>query len=159
MIVNAKAGFTLIEVLVVMVIIGVMVTLTTLTVGDSGEQRLKREAQRLSALLRLAQEEAVFQSQQWGLSVHADHYQFSLWQHPGWQVVKDDDRFRPRSLPQGVQMELQLEGTPLHLDETARPQILILSSGECTPFELTFRDETDNAYQLRGNLFGEFSIH
>lgn len=156
------AGFTLIEVLVVMLIIGVIITLTTLTVGDS-QAPLKREAQRLAALLALAQEEAVFQAQEWGLSVHPERYQFYLWQQQGWQMVQNDDLFRARTMPQGVHMELQLDGHTLSLDEPEGqqgPQILILSSGECTPFELTFTDETEPSfyYQLRGNLLGAFSI-
>jgi len=142
-----------------MVIIGVIITLTTLTVGDS-RAPLKREAQRLAALLALAQEEAVFQAQEWGLSVHPERYQFYLWQQQGWQAVQNDDVFRARTMPQGVHMALKLEGHTLSLDGEPGPQILILSSGECTPFELTFTDETEPSfyYQLRGNLLGAFSI-
>ncbi|MDY6994207.1 MAG: type II secretion system minor pseudopilin GspH [Pseudomonadota bacterium] len=160
---TVASGFTLIEVLVVIVIIGVIVTLTTLTASDS-RAPLKREAQRLAALLALAQEEAVFQAQEWGLSVHSDRYQFYIWQQQGWQVVQNDDLFRPRAMPQGIHIELQLDGHSLRLaegEEQQRPQILILSSGECTPFELTFSDETDPSfqYQLQGNLLGALSIH
>ena len=53
----ASAGFTLIEVLVVLVLIGVIAGLATLSLGNGAERELRKESDRLAAVLRLARDE------------------------------------------------------------------------------------------------------
>ena len=53
----STAGFTLIEVLVVLVLIGVIAGLATLSLGNGAERELRKESDRLAAVLRLARDE------------------------------------------------------------------------------------------------------
>ncbi len=157
-------GFTLIEIMVVIVIIGVILSFATLSVGDGGQARqLEQEAQRLASLLKLASQESIMQSKEMGVFFETDSYQFSVWHEQKWQTfMAREDIFRPRRLPVGMQIEFHLEGEPIHLNDTktGTPQLLLLSSGEITPFEVIFITESDDTlrYQLTGTAIGEMSI-
>lgn len=74
------AGFTLLELLVVVFIIGIMATMFTLAVGVAGgtDRELRREAERLQSLIALAMEDAEFKSRELGLRLYPGRYEFSV---------------------------------------------------------------------------------
>lgn len=74
------AGFTLLELLVVVFIIGIMATMFTLAVGVAGgtDRELRREAERLQSLIGLAMEDAEFKSRELGLRLYPGRYEFSV---------------------------------------------------------------------------------
>jgi len=156
-------GFTLIEIVVVIVIIGVILSFATLSIGSGGlEQKLEQEAQRLASLLQLASQEAIMQSKEMGVFFETDGYRFYVLQGQKWQALTEqDDIFRPRRLPIGMQTDIRLEGQPITLNQTNNtPQLLILSSGEFIPFEVRFIAETNEnlRYRLSGTAIGEMSV-
>ena len=76
---NTK-GFTLIEIMVVIVIIGIMSAVAALNVvSNDGSRLLKREVTRFKAVLMQALDEAVLQQRELGLQVSEDGYQFLSW--------------------------------------------------------------------------------
>lgn len=78
------SGFTLIEVLVVIVIIGVMASMIVVSVSLGDPRReLTREAERLRAVLALAAEEAVIQQIELGAEFTESGYRFLKWDMPG----------------------------------------------------------------------------
>jgi len=73
-------GFSLLELLVVIVIISILFTFTTLAIrGTSPEELIQTEAQRLDRLLQLALEEAILKGQEYGLEFKPDSYRFLLY--------------------------------------------------------------------------------
>ena len=70
-------GFTLIEVLVVVVIIGITLSFAVLTVS-SGEDEVETEARRFAALVKLAGEEAVLRSRELAVEVQRSGYRFAV---------------------------------------------------------------------------------
>ena len=160
-------GFTLIEIMVVIVIIGVILSFATLSIGSGGlEQKLEQEAQRLASLLQLASEEAIMQSQEMGISFESEQYEFYIFpiQKQQWQKLTARNIFRPRTLPIGIQVELHSEGELIiPNDINATPQLAILSSGEFSPFpfEIIFFTEeiSDNLrYLIKSSVSGQISI-
>ncbi len=158
-------GFTLIEIMVVIVIIGVILSFATLSIGDGGQARqLKQETQRLASLLKLASQEAIMQAKEMGIFFETDGYRFCVWQEQKCQILTArDDIFRPRTLPLGIQTEIRLESEPITLNDAKKntPQLLLLSSGEVIPpFEVIFTAESDETlrYRLTGTAMGEMSI-
>lgn len=160
---KTQYAFTLIELMVVIVIIGIVLTFTTLAIGDGGKQQaLRQEAERFTALLQLASEEAVLQGRDLGVSLSETQYQF--WQLNGqeWQRI-DDEMLRIRSLPAGIQLQLEMDGEktdlPLTLEKTSQPALLLLSSGEITPFVARFHMENDaTTVTVRGELTGTLTV-
>lgn len=144
-------GFTLLELLVVVVIVGILATMFTLSVGVAGRDReLEREADRFRALVDLAAEDAVIQGRELGLRFHRSGYEFS-WLNPDeglWQSLGTDDLLRPRELPDGLELGLEIEGRTVRLPDAPReaasdaaasgaaasePQVFIFSSGDVNP--------------------------
>jgi general secretion pathway protein H len=165
---SAARGFTLLELLVVLALIGIILSFAVLSIGDGGRQdRLKREAQRIQAVLSLAGEEAVLRSLELGVMVRRQGYAFALFDGDAWQPLADDEMFRDYPLADEMELSLFMDGLQVMLDAQATdkagepaPQLLLFSSGERTPFELTlaYRDAPPLAYRLQAPLLGPMQL-
>ena len=152
---DARArGFTLVEILVVVLVIGLLFGVAILAVNPgSRDARLEREATRLWRLMLLAGEESLLQAREYGLRVADSGYAFYAFDAGEWKVVSGDKRLREREFPDFVRPEVEIEVLRIVLDETPaapKPQIMLLSSGEVIPdFAIYLRDrETDRSYRL-----------
>lgn len=153
-------GFTLLEVLVVVFIIGITLTLATLTVGNRAQEALEQEALRLSARLKLAGEEAVMQAREYALEFTGDGYRFLVFENNEWRVLKQDDTLRARTLPEGLWMKVALaeEAAQEESDERTPQRIYLLSSGEMSAFEIDFGYSQSADYRLTGQLDGSLDL-
>jgi general secretion pathway protein H len=151
-----QRGFTLIEVMVVVVIIGVLINYVTISFGRSSPQdQLNTEARRLSSLIALASEEALLRSALIGVDISEDGYAFLRLDEGQWQPM-DDTLFRPRQLPQGMAFSIASTQQVGEDEEENIPEIILLNSGEMTPFELKLSyDRIDSYYRLVGTEMGE----
>ena len=165
-------GFTLVEVLVVLVIISIVTAVGILSLASLGANpAAENAAQKLAAITDLVAQQAVMRGQQYGLRVSPHAYEFLRYDGSKWSAVSDDELLRYRQLDSGLVLSLQLQGTPIHLpvgkpasddlvtdDKPAsqteiKPQILLLSSGELTPFTITVRGaDANNRYRVTGDL-------
>lgn len=172
-------GFTLIELLVVIVILGISVAAVLPSLGLLRDDRdLDREARRAAALIELAAEEAAMQSRDYGLRFGLHGYRFYE-QDPltgAWVALAGDDMLRERSLPEDLRFSLRLESRDIRLFESIEgdrpprdpddgpdpgptPHVLLLSSGDATPFELTLtRDFDDLRMELTGDFLGRVEV-
>ena len=118
---SKNRGFTLIEVMVVMVIIAILVTAVSLSLkGDRVGDALGEEAKRLTALLNLAREEAVMRDRDLGLVLAEDGYLFvqrdeeraseDVAEH--YVTLADDPMFRARALPPGTDLRFEGRANP-----------------------------------------------
>ncbi len=135
-----QRGFTLLEILVVLVIIGIITSMAVLNIGDRKDEVLQREANRISALIKLAREEAILEGREYGLGFWREHYQFYELDEEAetWSPLAGDSHLRPRELPEtvGIMLELENQEILLGAKPPEKPQIFILSSGETTAFIL-----------------------
>jgi general secretion pathway protein H len=158
-----QRGFTLLELMVVLVIIGVLLSFVGLsTGGDSRAEQLQREATRLIALIDMASEQAVLRSEQLAVRFGDTDYEFMLLQAGKWAALQDDGILRARELPKGIELRLELEENPppgLQAEDAEAPQVFLLSSGEMTPFTLTFSaPETEQRYVVKATLLGRLEL-
>lgn len=154
-------GFSLIELMVVIFIIGMMLTLGVLAVGSDNRQRdLATEGERMVALIRLAEEEAITTVSELGLRMRHDGYDFMVLNGQEWQTVNAPPFTSRQFRDPDVEVELELEGNRVNIElEPKKPQILILSSGELTPFELALDTKgQEHPLLVRGTFAGDITL-
>ncbi|MGH8258087.1 MAG: type II secretion system minor pseudopilin GspH [Steroidobacteraceae bacterium] len=168
-------GFTLVEILVVVVIIAIVATGAVLSLSVLGQDReLDTERDRLVDLLNYAQDEAALQTRELGLYCTLDGYRFLIFNPRTnlWENVKDDDALRARQLPDGLQIRLSVEShdvvlkTSAQLEQatdtdpqTYKPHVMIFSNGDLTSFELTLeREGTDRSATIVPNDQGRIVV-
>ncbi len=178
---HKQRGFTLLELLVVVVIVSILFTYTTLAIrSDSPEDIIKKEAFRLERLVQLALEESILRGEEYGIEIYFDGYRFLRQSEDQWQPLSDDKILHERELPLEMEMELSLEETEIVIDSSSnntsaqdfdlnnddedkdkkkkiKPQIFLLSSGEITPeFEVRFYIlGVETSYFVKGMFDGE----
>ena len=159
-------GFTLLEILVVIVIIGVMATLAVLSIGNRTlDDRMAVEARRLQELLVLAGDEAVLQGLELGFIQTPEGYAFLTLKDGKWTALEDAGPLRSRALAEPFYLQLQIDGrrvTPVDTgDEKTelKPQVVLLSSGDATEFVLDLRaQQFVPYYRLQGDVLGRLKL-
>lgn len=133
-----QSGFTLLELLVVVVIVGVLAAALALSLGGSSERELANTAERFQTLLGQACGEAELSGREIGVAIGADGYAFSRLDGDAWRAFGKDGVLRARRWPAGLRLAFTRGGRPLALatPEQAQPQLVCFSSGELTPFAL-----------------------
>ena len=162
-----QRGFTLIEIMVVTVIIGILATLVSLSIGNRAlDDRMEVEARRLVQVLQLAQEEAEIKGVILGLRFTEEQVQLlALDEERKWSQYAAAGPLRSRALPQPFTVELFIEGRAVPpasaledgADSDNEPQVLLLSSGEVTAFGLNLRAPGHQPYfRLDADALGQF---
>lgn len=153
-------GFTLLEIITVVLIIGIVLSFASLSVKQNDDHRVRDEVERIQHLMRLVSEEAVLQGRELALQIQRTGYQFVTLEGDKWQPVTDDKLLRQREFPELFTLELSLWGKPMNLDDKDKPaRIMLLSSGEITPFQLLFKMDNGEIYQLQGDIAGKVALY
>jgi general secretion pathway protein H len=167
-----EGGFTLLEIMIVVVIVGILISLATLSVGSIADDGLDEHLRRFETLFGLALEDAGMQGRELGLSFYQHGYEFSartrVVDEEGnsrwvWVPIDNDMLLRPRKLNEDIAVDLSLEGNEIVLDyerDTEAeyiPQIFVLSSGDVMPpFSVRIRNAFANeGLTLSINELGE----
>lgn len=119
---RAQRAFTLIEILVVMVIIGIVIAGAILSLGSTGRDReLEQERDRLAALIPYIRERASILTLEYGIRCGQHGYRFVYYDnyHMLWLPEVTDETMKPRKLPGDLALSLQVEGRPVVLDDKA----------------------------------------
>ncbi|HHJ80838.1 MAG TPA: type II secretion system protein GspH [Candidatus Tenderia electrophaga] len=156
-----ERGFTILELLVVLLIIGIVVSMASLSVGGNEARALRDEAQRLTSLVDLAIQESVLNGRELGLELNDVSYQFLVYDGTNWLPISGIDEFRPRELPPGIELEVEIEGQAAFESlsgETEASQIWIMSSGEVSPFIITLKLKDGPFYRLNGDMMGGLKL-
>lgn len=157
------AGFTLIEVLVVLVIVGVVVGALTLSIGGSGARELENAARRSEGLIRLACERATLTGRDIGFVALQQGLRFGYYGPAGWREVRDEssEELRARAWGEGVEVVAERDGERIDTptDAPERPPFACLASGELTPLRLEFaRAGVPGRWRLEGRLDGALEL-
>ncbi|MCI0749506.1 MAG: type II secretion system minor pseudopilin GspH [Nevskiales bacterium] len=162
---HRTAGFTLLEILVVVLIIGVIASFAVLSIGNRTlDDRLEVEARRLRELMTLAADEAVLQGVELSFIQTSEGYAFLILEKDQWNPASDVGPLRARTVTEPLYLELEVEGrtvAPAEPDKTPRaPQVLLLSSGESTAFGLSLRARNFGPYyRLEGDALGHLELN
>lgn len=134
---RAMAGFTLLELMVVLVLIGVLLGVVAANAAPGSQKTLQNEAQRIALLLQLARDEAIVRNRQMAFEAEADGYRFWVRNGQQWQQVEGDDLLRARAF--------KLTPVQLTLDQAGAVQ----AAGGNAPLRITFgREPVDKPFVL-----------
>jgi general secretion pathway protein H len=164
-------GFTLIEILVVVVIMAVVISIAILSVGTTGrDTQLDDESRRIEGLVGLLHERALLEGRDFGLRIEPAAYEFVVYEpiRDRWMPLDQEAEFRHRNLPKGLSFQLELDSQIVVIKPIDRnlasneappgPQVAIAASGEGTPFRLTLlRDGTTAKASVDGDALGKVS--
>lgn len=144
-------GFTLIEVVAVLFIVGIMAAFAVIAMGDGGHDRiLEQETRRLGALVELARDEAILGGEARAIGFTRHGYAF-LQQYRvdersyEWLPLDEDRSLRPRDLAErSLEFTLYVEGVAVSLPREADrppPHVYLEPAGDVTPFQLDVAPE------------------
>jgi general secretion pathway protein H len=117
-----QRGFTLIEILVVVMIIGIVIVGAILSLGATGkDSQLERERDRLSALMAYVHERGGMLTLEYGIRCGPHGYRFVYFDNitNQWLPETTDDTLRLRRMPAGLALQLVIEGRPIVLTDKA----------------------------------------
>ena len=115
------AGFTLLEILVVVLIIGVVTAGMLLSMSFAGKDTdLETESKRLLSLMNYAREQAELQTRDFGILFDENGYEFVVYdvRTGAWRTVPEDDALRQRDLPSGLDFKLVVDARQIVLSST-----------------------------------------
>ncbi|MCK5452887.1 MAG: type II secretion system minor pseudopilin GspH [Calditrichia bacterium] len=149
-------GFTIIEIMVVMLIIGLILGIAIPAINiNNPENQLKEEVTRLVALIDLASQESILNSRMIGIRTYSDQYEFLFLQEDKWKPL-DDNLLTRRKLPEDIELELQIEDyledyptSELSFSEEQQkvPHIILSGIGELTPpFTINIKSHSTETY-------------
>jgi len=105
-------GFTLIEILVVIVIISISIGLVVVNISTGGaEEKAEQEIIRLQQLLRFAHQQSVIRSQEYGVRFYTTGYRFMQFDEESqqWADIQKDRLLRSRAIPEPLELNLYID--------------------------------------------------
>jgi len=140
-------GFTLIEIMVVLMILSITIGTAVLAFGDFGRtERVQSEAQRFQMKLNLAKKHAIIENLAYRIDVAPHGYRIMSFSPPNnWQPAKNKN--------------LKAYTFPESMGAMKKASILIQPSGEITPFSFTFLNTKDKAVAtVENHGYGTISL-
>ncbi|WAJ69850.1 type II secretion system minor pseudopilin GspH [Catenovulum adriaticum] len=174
---SRQRGFTLLEIMLVMVLMAVVLSSVSLSFDIRSDQsKVEDEAKRLQAVVQLASDYALLNNFQLGLRLDENSYQFLVYDGEKWQALDGDKMFDQHELEEGFELQVSIGEIPWlenydedeglffdsddEDDEDGKkkliPQVYLFSSGEITPFSVQFifsrpfSSEDEIVYQVSG---------
>ena len=172
-----QRGFTLIEIMVVVVIVATIVSIALLSVGVMGEDNeLDKERRRFATLIEMVQDDAMMQGREFGVELMTSSYRFVEFDPltRQWAEIPGDELYRLRYLPEGVEFKLYIDQKLIPLEEDPQkiedpsesmssssikpylPHLFVFASGESSVYEIRLRrPQTDRELIMRGDVLGQ----
>lgn len=137
---RGQIGFTLIEILVVLLLMGIVSALVVADVAPDNRGKLRIESERLALLLEQAAEEAHTSQRELGWSTDGAGYAFWQRQEDGEWARMDEGIYHPRNLPD----EMRIEDIAVGQNRIAPGARLVFEpSGINRPFEMILAERQD----------------
>lgn len=180
---RVNAGFTLIEIMLVVVLLAMSAVAVVMTLPDTQQNASKEHAYRFYYKLQLLNEDAILNGRDYGIRIEEKNNQYSFMQltKKGWQPL-ESKTYKETKFDEGVELRFQIGSDAWQnndklfnqdslfdhemfadlddKDKVLPPQVFVLSSGEVTPFYLDVlpSSERQNQWQIRAKENGEIVL-
>lgn len=145
-------GFTLIEIMVVLVILGVIASVAVIR-APTGNRQLAIEAARIAAAVDLLSQQAIIRGVPHALEIYGDKYALREFRYGEWIEKQLPGVAAVRSLPAALRLNLDPRTGPPGPEN----KIVMLPSGELTAVGFSLRDSgSGDAVHYAVNDFGRF---
>lgn len=149
-------GFTLVEVLVVLLVMSIVTVVAMLTIGRHDTRVMRSMAEELTQSFHLAEEQAMLAPAVLGFKAGPTTWQFYTLTneaHPTWEPL-EDTAFPVRSIPEGVVLSWHMLGSTAREADNL-PAIIFSNNGDVTPFELSISKRGQHpAFIIKGEADG-----
>lgn len=162
-----QAGFTLLEIMLVLVLIGMASVGVVMTMPQhlNENEDVDWQAQRFSTQLQFAEDEALISGKELAIVFDEDSYRYAFYDHATkkWLALQSDQIGKLVTIPEALTFEYELLGSVwdeiesqeddsfikkedlVQIDgedkiESFSPQVFVMSSGQVTPFNVTFSE-------------------
>ncbi|MGP9669753.1 type II secretion system minor pseudopilin GspH [Pseudoalteromonas sp. AOP31-A2-14] len=175
---NKVRGFSLIEMLFVLLIIGFATKMVVYSLDGGAEDELDKQALRLHTTINMASEFAILNQVELGFHIDEDVFEFLVFDGEKWVTFDREKIFQPITIDERLELTLNLEDLAwsqenmleqsnwrelmsggddeslLELQKLKIPQVLILSSGEVSAFQLTYelKEQAEPIYFIEGEF-------
>lgn len=153
---RARRGFTLIEILIVLLIIGISSSIAFIAFGDFGASRkIVVAGEQFSSYVKLLQQRAILESNTFGIKIERNGYEtFRLADGISWQSMPRASLFHWHNFPKKSVVIIRKQS-----GSKQEPDIIVYPSGDMNEFELMFGSSTDaNLVTLVGKHSGELIL-
>ncbi|TFW06582.1 type II secretion system protein GspH [Oxalobacteraceae bacterium OM1] len=148
-------GFTLLELLVVLVIAGIMLGVVTLSGLPNARQAMQNDAQRIALLMQLARDEAIVRNRPVAFEAESDRYRFLIRDNDSWNPLGEDDMLREREFKNApVVVSIAPNGVATQLNPL---RIVFGREPVDKPFSLTL-SSNDVSVVIRADGVGHFTV-
>jgi len=137
-------GFTLLEILVVIIVIGLLASIAVLNTGDAPQRKeLENQVRRIFLTLQTASDQAILDNRELGLRLDENRLEYLAYdpEEQQWSLLNQEP-FQPRQLPGDMRTRLETDDNQPRLptretnEENPLPDIVLFSSGETSAFTL-----------------------
>lgn len=162
-------GFTLLELLVVIIIISIASTIIVLKAGTYyySAQRAEFFAKEMASMIALAKNQGIFSMDVLGFQISSGQYEvvrLDEGNEPSWKPLGATDSFwAARNIPADMMVTVQVDNpnqANLFQNIPLAPQIIIMPSGELTPFTITIHKQgSARTYMIQGTATGNIQVN
>lgn len=158
-------GFTLLEIVVVLAVVGIMIGTAMLYIQPPSAEKIRQQAaEELWAVSRAARDEAIMLRRVLGIHLDEDGYRLQVRRGRDWSSPPDDPIYRMRSLPVGLEIRINETASGMtsfaldESDEERLPQLLFLPNGEVSPFEIAVVDQNGGGTRVFTDEYNEIRL-
>jgi general secretion pathway protein H len=154
---HQDSGFTLIEILIVIVIVSIMTVLGVQMINSGSiERTVQQQVNQFKASFAYSCDQASLQNRIYGLKIFQNGYSFSTLVNQQWQDVLASEALANIEFDNGIYFDLSVDGRVVELTQNSNqiPQIICDSSGEISAFVLNLHNSSNaSIYQLKPKDF------
>jgi len=150
---HRQSGFTLIEIMVVVIIIGVMSVAVVSSLTGNNDRAARLQANRFMAVVNEVRDEAIIAGDNFALIVDDDAGTYRFESTRSADAGEGDALLKNRIVDKKVKLDWEVFDV-LESDDDLEPRVLISPLGEITPFEARF-EGTELSYTVQVNQEGQ----